>query len=232
MSGRLRGALAALSLAVLAAGCGDDGGGVRKKPPEEKIKLAEKSAAKSCLLELAKSQMLMVEAERDRVREPLEVAEKQVAGLQAEIENLQNAEAPDKIRLKDLQRQKAEADKLAGKLAEQLADKLQPLEEKVARFNGLRKVLSGTRPVRIGKVVSHTVDPLNEKARNTRTSTMELKALSYKDVLGEGNMKFKLTWRRVERKNVYTARNPKVSYELSHVKLIAGGPAKIKVGEK
>jgi hypothetical protein len=214
------------ALAALVAGCGGSSnvkgkGRGGSDDAAKKIKRAEKSAARSCVLEHVKQTLLLAEADRDRVREPLTTAEKKVEGFQGEMEELRSS-GSNPIRLAEVQKLLAEAQKEVRSLKVKLAPELDPLEAEVAGWIRLRKGLEGSSQFTPCRIKDHTINAFNQKLPNMRTSTMVLIPSSYQFVLGKDPLKFTLYWRRMARKIPYTTKF-KVNYELSQVKLTAGG---------
>jgi len=235
MTGRILTARVVLpaAMVMLIAGCG--GGSTKprggKDNADKKIKDAEKSAARSCVLEYTREALKVRESALSDLRGSLSAAETEVSKLMGDLE----AFAPDEggveknvdpVRLEELNRQLKAAQDKVSRLGPELAPKLRPLEVAIKRLNELRDRMSsaGAREgLGVCSLVSHEVEPLSPKAPNQRTSKMKLKPEAFVDVLGKDPLEFRLTWRRVVRSNKYTARNPKVSYELSRVDLLSGG---------
>jgi hypothetical protein len=234
MLGRILCGLMGLLAVGLLFGCGD--GGASRNPmgksdeAEKHIKLAEKSAANSCALEYCQTVLRAVEAEIDIVRAPLAKLEAELRAAEGERDNLGAGETtPDPIMLAAVQAKVAALKGKISGLTRRLSPQLTPLEDRRGMLNSMRRTLSkGSKGrSRVGKIVSHEVEALNEKAPGQRTSTMTIKPTAYVEVLGSGEMKFKLTWRRMARKMAYS-KKARVSFELARVELISGGKKTMK----
>ena len=213
MRGTLHRAVSAVLLAAVAAGCGND----KKAGPrggedlaKKQIKAAEKSAARSCLAIHARDRRLAAEKIRDKIRGPLDAAE---AGLKAARERYttdRSVEAKTEL---------DEAQKEFNRLNTKLSPQLGPAEKEVSGWSALLKDLEGARGRKLCELAGHDVKEQNPKTPDERQSVMRLTPLAHKNVLGQGELKFMLTWRKMARNNPYT--KARVNWELRKVKLLS-----------
>ena len=198
MRGALLRALSAVLLAVVATGCGDDEEKDATRRGEDlarkQIKAAEKSAARSCIVIYARRKRLTAERLRDRLRLPVDDAESRVKEAEDRF-RAGDARAKD-----DVAKARAELNRVMARVGPQLG----PVEKKVAQWTALLAKLKKSKGVRLCQIVDHTVKEQNTKTPNDRRSVMRLKPTAHKDVLGAGELKFNLSWRKVVRSNPYT----------------------------
>ncbi len=239
MVGRIVTATVAGLALMLIAGCGE--GGASRKPfggdkdADKKIKANEASAARSCLLTYVKEALVVRESQLAAVSGPLDKAKNELRALERDKQEIETG-GGDRGRLPEVTQLLAAARKRLDGLEPQMGPKVYPLKSGIRRLNSLRKALSGgglVASARFYSVLSHEVEPFNEKQPDRRTSKIRLKPVSFTDVMGSKPLEFKLTWRRAVRSNKYTRRNPKVNYELGQVTLLSGGtkdenPAEVK----
>lgn len=215
MRGTLPRALSAVLLAAVAAGCGN---GENGKPRGEdlakkQIKAAEKSGARSCLAIHARERRLAAEKIRDEIRGPLDAVE---ARLNAAKERY----TTETDRSPEVKTELAEAQKEFNSLNSKLSPQLVPAEKEVRGWIMLLKDLGGSERRKLCEIAGHDVKEQNPKTPDERQSVMRLTPLAHKDVLGKGEMKFMLTWRKMARNNPYTNRD-RVNWELRKVKLLS-----------
>jgi hypothetical protein len=230
--------IAAAALAVLAlSGCGDGGGGGGKlrglkDEPVKKIIENQASAARSCIRNYAGKQLKARRARLAELRKPLQQEEARFRGLGgryiegrpegAPVEGKPVTD-PEKLRLLKESRSRY------AELQKKLGPGIGSLQAEIARFRLLEQRLSGRRPAAGGRlkglceIKDHQVEPLNKKARDQRVSTMTLQPVGRPGVLGTEPMKFRLIWRRVERRFRYSPSRSRVDYELKRTELLSGG---------
>lgn len=206
---------AACLLLALAAGCGDGGKGTGPRGGDElaekQIKEAAESAARSCLVALARERLLRAESEIAKLEGEVAAAEKPVTEMQEELDK--GSAAPD------LPGRLADARRELARVRARVSPRLEPMKRNNGGWQRLLKQMeaSGSRKRHL-KIVKHQIDAPNPKNRDERTSTMVLAPMGNKDLLGRENLTFKLTWRKAVRTVGYGKyQKTKVNWELRHV---------------
>ncbi len=218
MRGTLLRVLSAVLLAAVAAGCGDDD---KKSGPRgggdlagKQIKAAEQSAARRCLTVYARRKRLAAEASKARISLPLRKVESRLKAAEGRAKAApRNPEAQAEV---------ARAGKECDLVRARIAPELAPVRKAIDNWAALLKALKKSKGKRFCEIVDHTVEEQNPKTPSDLRSVMRLKPIARKDILGAGELKFNLSWRKIVRTTGYGKhKKHRVNWELRKVGSVA-----------
>ncbi|MHC4917267.1 MAG: hypothetical protein ACYTGB_17455 [Planctomycetota bacterium] len=213
--------LAVVALVLGAGGCGNDSSSRNRNKEPDPVKVIGEmkvQAAMNGMRRYARDQAVAAETVYGKECGPLKDAEERVTSIK---KAMAQPGSEREMLAKDLEA----AEKQLARERARLGKKSESLGKTWGRWRVLNDQLKGPAGKYVYEIVDHTVDPEDVRVKGQRTSTLVLKPKSFKEVLGEGNLTFKLTWHRVERviTGVGARKESKINWELRQCKLVSGG---------